>query len=113
MSPLPTESVPDAGPGCERYTLVSCETGAVLLCGSGASFFLMLKVSSGHQNQRPSAAAIAGVMKARTINVSTSRPNPIAMPNCPITRRSLTIIDAMVAANTMPAAVTAPPKAAE
>lgn len=69
---------------------------------------------SGHQNQRPSAKAIAGVMKARTMNVSTSGPIPIAVPNCPITRRSLAIIDAMwprISGNIRPAAVTTRRKA--
>lgn len=41
----------------------------------------ILKVSSGHQNQRPSAAAIEGVMKERTMSVSTSRPIPIVIPS--------------------------------
>jgi NADP-dependent 3-hydroxy acid dehydrogenase YdfG len=35
---------------------------------------------SGHQNQRPSSAAIDGVMNERTISVSNSRPRAIVVP---------------------------------
>src|SRR5947209_4807167 len=34
----------------------------------------------GHQNQRPSSAAMEGVMNERTTNVSNSRPKPIVVP---------------------------------
>lgn len=34
----------------------------------------------GHQNHRPSSAAIAGVMKERTTSVSKSKPKPIVVP---------------------------------
>ena len=34
----------------------------------------------GHQNQRPSSAAIDGVMNDRTISVSNSRPIAIVVP---------------------------------
>lgn len=59
---------PSSGyPSGERYTLLSCGMGAaVSLFGSAASFFIR-KVFSGHQNQPPSAAAIAAVMRARTM----------------------------------------------
>lgn len=40
----------------------------------------------GHQNQRPSSAAIAGVMNERTIRVSNSRPNAMVVPTCPTVR---------------------------
>ena len=77
------------------------------MSGSGFAVEVSLvagrKVFSGHQNQRPSAAAMEGVMNDRTINVSTSRPNPMVAPSCPTTRRSLMSIDAMVKAKTMPA----------
>lgn len=58
---------------------------------------------SGHQNQRPSSAAIDGVIKERTINVSNSRPRPMVIPIWPIIIRSLTAMDAIVKANTRPA----------
>ena len=38
------------------------------------------RTRSGHQNQRPSSAAIEGVMNARTINVSNNRPMPMVVP---------------------------------
>ena len=50
-----------------------------------------------------------GVMNDRTINVSNSRPRPMVVPTCPMMRRSLTTIDAMVNANTRPADVTTLP----
>ena len=77
----------------------------------GAALPGVRKVFSGHQNHRPSAAAIDGVMNDRTISVSTSSPKPMVVPNWPTTRRLLTIIDAMVKANTKPAAVTTLPVA--
>lgn len=61
---------------------------------------------NGHQNHRPSSAAIDGIMNERTIRVSNSRPSPIVVPTWPTTRRSLTSMEAMVNANTSPAAVT-------
>ncbi len=60
------------------------------------------RTGTGHQNQRPSRVAIAGIMKARTTNVSNSSPSPIVVPTCAMIRRSLTTIDAMVSANTTP-----------
>ncbi|CFE45664.1 Uncharacterised protein [Mycobacterium tuberculosis] len=48
-------------------------------------------------------------MNDRTINVSNSKPRPMVVPTCPITRRSLTAMDAMVTANTSPALVTTLP----
>lgn len=48
-------------------------------------------------------------MNERTTNVSNSNPNPIVVPICPIIRRSLTTIDAIVTANTNPAVVTTRP----
>jgi hypothetical protein len=63
----------------------------------------------GHQNQRPSSAAMDGVMNERTTNVSNNRPRPIVVPTWPMMRRSLTTIEAMVNANTRPADVTTLP----
>src|ERR1700733_7651891 len=60
----------------------------------------------GHQNQRPSSAAMDGVMNARTTSVSNSRPRPMVIPTWPIMTRSLTTMDIMVKANTRPADVT-------
>ncbi|SKZ53788.1 Uncharacterised protein [Mycobacteroides abscessus subsp. abscessus] len=57
----------------------------------------------GHQNHRPMRAAIAGVMNARMMKVSKSRPRQMADPDCPIAMRSLVIIEPMVNANTRPA----------
>jgi hypothetical protein len=34
----------------------------------------------GHQNQRPSSAAMDGIMNARTTNVSNTRPRPMVVP---------------------------------
>ena len=45
------------------------------------------------------SAAIDGVMKARTIRVSKSRPRPIVVPICPRIWRSLKMNAAIVAAN--------------
>lgn len=45
---------------------------AMWLAGRGRTF-------CGHQNQRPSSAAIDGVISERTINVSNSRPRPIVV----------------------------------
>ncbi|COW49460.1 Uncharacterised protein [Mycobacterium tuberculosis] len=50
-----------------------------------------------------------GVMNDRTTRVSKSRPSPMVVPTCPITRSSLTAMDAMVNANTRPADVTTAP----
>ena len=63
----------------------------------------------GHQNHRPSSAAIDGVMNDRTIRVSNNRPMPIVEPICGHHVRSLNIIAAMVNANTRPADVTTAP----
>ena len=41
----------------------------------------------GHQNQRPSSAAIDGVMNDRTTRVSNSRPRPMVVPIWPMTRQ--------------------------
>ena len=64
---------------------------------------------SGHQNQRPSSAAIDGVMKERTINVSKIRPTPIVVPIWASTSRSPKTKPHMVKAKTRPAAVTTEP----
>ena len=50
-----------------------------------------------------------GVMNERTIRVSKSRPSAIVVPICPRTTKSLKTNDAMVKANTRPAAVTTDP----
>ena len=50
-----------------------------------------------------------GVMNDRTISVSNSRPSAIVVPIWPSTSRSLKMNDAMVNANTSPAAVTTEP----
>ncbi len=42
-------------------------------------------------------------MNERTIKVSNNRPRPMVVPIWPITRSSLTTIDAIVNANTKPA----------
>ena len=94
-----------------------CDSGAVVASGSGsgsgsgAALPAVRKVFSGHQNHRPSAAAIDGVMNDRTMSVSTSSPKPMVVPNWPTTRKLLTIIDAIVKAKTIPAAVTTRPVA--
>ena len=41
-------------------------------------------------------------MNERTINVSNNRPRPMVLPIWPMTRRSLTTIEAIVKANTKP-----------
>ena len=64
---------------------------------------------SGHQNHRPSRAAIEGVMRERTMRVSKRRPRPMVVPPWPMLRRSLETMAAMVKANTRPAAVTTLP----
>jgi hypothetical protein len=46
-------------------------------------------LSRGHQNQRPSSAAMAGVMKDRTTRVSKSSPSMMVEPIWPAMRRSL------------------------
>ena len=66
-------------------------------------------MSKGHQNHRPRIAAIDGVIKDRTIRVSNSNPRPIVDPACPMWRRSLASIEAIVKAKTNPAAVTTLP----
>ena len=53
--------------------------------------------------------SIRGFMNDRTISVSNIRPIPIVVPTCPMIRRSLTTIEAMVNANTNPADVTTLP----
>src|SRR5271156_2850613 len=63
----------------------------------------------GHQNQRPSSAAMDGVMKERTTRVSKSSPSMMVEPIWPAMRRSLTSMEPMVKAKTIPAAVTTPP----
>ena len=63
----------------------------------------------GHQNQRPSSAAIDGVMNERTTSVSNSRPKAIVVPTWPMISKSLAAIAAMVNANTRPALVTTLP----
>ncbi len=50
-----------------------------------------------------------GVMNARTIKVSNNRPRPMVVPTWPSTIKSLNANEDMVAANTIPAAVTTPP----
>ena len=50
-----------------------------------------------------------GVINDRTISVSNSRPSAIVVPIWPSTRRSLKMNDAIVNANTRPAAVTTEP----
>jgi antitoxin VapB len=67
------------------------------------------KSASRQQNHRPSSAAMDGVMNDRTISVSNSRPSAIVVPIWPSTRRSLKMNDAMVKANSRPAAVTTDP----
>ena len=46
---------------------------SIVLAGRG-------RTRCGHQNQRPSSAAIDGVMNERTIRVSNSRPSAIVVP---------------------------------
>jgi len=63
-------------------------------------------------DQRPSSAAMAGVMKDRTTRVSKSSPSHDGGADLPAMRRSLTSMEPMVKANTRPAVVTtagAPP----
>ena len=48
-------------------------------------------------------------MNERTMRVSKSRPSAIVVPICPRTIKSLKTNDAMVKANTRPAAVTTEP----
>jgi hypothetical protein len=67
------------------------------------------RTTCGHQNQRPSSAAIDGVMNALITKVSNNRPNPIVVPTWATTTMALTDIDIMVNANTRPAAVTTDP----
>src|SRR4029077_7849312 len=50
-----------------------------------------------------------GVMNDRTISVSNSSPSAIVVPIWPSTRRTLKMNDAMVKANTSPAAVSTKP----
>ena len=74
------------------------------LAGAGRA-----RTTRGHQNQRPSSAAIDGVMNARITKVSNNRPIPMVVPIWATTTMALTDIDIMVNANTMPAAVTTDP----
>ena len=67
------------------------------------------RTRTGHQNHRPSNAAIDGVMNARTTSVSKSRPRANVVPIWPRIRRSAKTNDAMVAAKTSPADVTTDP----
>ena len=67
------------------------------------------RTACGHQNHRPSSAAIDGVMNERTTKVSNNRPRPMVVPSWPIISKSLNIIEAMVKANTRPAFVTTLP----
>ena len=76
---------------------------SIVLAGRG-------RTRCGHQNQRPSSAAIDGVMNERTIRVSNSRPSAIVVPTWAMARRSLNAKAAMVAANTRPAEVTTEPE---
>ena len=48
-------------------------------------------------------------MNERTTNVSNNNPSPIVVPTCPMTIMSETVIEIIVNANTMPAAVTTEP----
>ena len=64
-------------------------------CGTGRG-----RTTCGHQNHRPSSAAMAGVMNERTIRVSNNRPSAIVLPTWPATIRSLTNIEAIVKADT-------------
>ena len=66
-------------------------------CGTGRG-----RTRCGHQNHRPSSAAIDGVMNDRMISVSNMRPSPMVVPTCARMRSSLKAIDAMVSANTSP-----------
>jgi hypothetical protein len=74
----------------------------IVLAGRGRTLI-------GHQNQRPSSAAMDGVMNERTTSVSNSRPGPIVVPTWPMIRRSLTTMEPMVNANSRPADVTTLP----
>src|SRR6185312_11077748 len=42
------------------------------------------RTTSGHQNQRPSSAAMVGVMNERTIKVSNISPRPMVVPTWPM-----------------------------
>ena len=48
--------------------------------GDGRVSAGLLRTFSGHQNQRPSRAAIDGVMNDRTMSVSNRSPRPIVVP---------------------------------
>lgn len=63
----------------------------------------------GHQNQRPSTVAAAGIMNERTIRVSNNNPIMIVVPIWPTTRGSLVTMVPIVNANTSPAVVTTRP----
>ena len=73
-----------------------------MLAGRGRTF-------SGHQNHRPSSAAIDGVMNERTISVSKIRPTPMVVPIWASTISSPKAKPHIVNAKTSPAAVTTEP----
>ena len=50
--------------------------GAAFNAGSGRE-----RTLSGHQNQRPSSAAVAGTMNDRTTRVSNNSPRPMVVPS--------------------------------
>ena len=67
------------------------------------------RTTCGHQNQRPSSAAMDGVMKDLITRVSNNRPMAIVEPTCARTLSSPKTMVAMVSANTRPADVTTEP----
>ena len=69
----------------------------------------LVRMRCGHQNQRPSRAAIEGVMKERTTRVSNSRPIPMVLPTWARMTRALRPKESLVNANTRPAEVTTAP----
>jgi hypothetical protein len=52
---------------------IDSEFRLLVLAGRGRTLI-------GHQNQRPSRAAMEGVMNERTTNVSNIRPGPMVVP---------------------------------
>ena len=73
-SPLSIESAAAVG--------VSRSSTSVRVCAASARAPepVVERTFWGHQNQRPSSAAMDGVMNDRTINVSDSGPNPMVLP---------------------------------
>src|SRR6201987_882912 len=81
-SPLPSthlaSSASSRSPSSRERTSGLGPVGrSIVLAGRGRTLI-------GHQNQRPSSAAMDGVMNDLTIRVSNKRPSPMGVPTCPM-----------------------------